>query len=434
MSNRSGRTAAWLAGALAAGLAWRLLLALVVVPAWEAETGIAQSPDAYPSLARSLLEDGVLGYGSEGASPTTVRGPGFPAWLALGILAGGARSWWLGLWGGLPGVLAGAWVAALVAREHGAPAAVVAWAVAVLHPLPSLIAARGMGDDFYAALGFGALALWVGALRETRSPQRLGWTVACGLLLAVQMLSRASGILTLLVALGLAGAGLAARNSGPERSSHGIRRGRIATCALLVAVALPLPLAWSLRSSRLEGRPVFVHSLGAYNFWIGEGFDRFGAGDPPSGNYPSIVRFALSQAGPGFDAARFTYRSLTPGRAAELDGKLAQAARDRIAADPVGYAARVARGVPAYWFRAQTSRRTLQYALVVAPVLLLAAIGVSSAARSPLGLQLLAALALHNLAYAAVLPAARMSVQVYPALAFLAGAGVSRLARGVRGS
>jgi hypothetical protein len=334
---------------------------------------------------------------------------------------GSERSWWLAFWGGLPGVLAGVWLAAVVARQHGPVAAAVAWAVAVVHPLPSLVAARGMGDDFYAALGFGALCLWVGALAETRRRQRLGRTLVAGLLLALQILSRATGLLTLVAALSCA---MLARRS----------RAGFASSLLLAAVALSLPLAWSIRSSRLEGRAVFVHSLGAYNFWIGEGFDRFGPGDGPSGNYPRIVEYALSQAGSGFETERFTYASLTPREAAALDTALAHAARERIERDPAGYAARVLRGVRAYWFQAQTSRRTAQYALVVAPVLLLAAIGARTALRSPLGLQLFVALALHNLAYAAVLPAARMSVQVYPALAYLAGAGAGRLARMVRGS
>ena len=39
---------------------------------------------------------------------------------------------------------------------------------------------------------------------------------------------------------------------------------------------------------------------------------------------------------------------------------------------------------------------------------------------------------LHNVAYAALLPMARMSVQVYPALAYLAGAGTLWLAERLR--
>jgi hypothetical protein len=67
--------------------------------------------------------------------------------------------------------------------------------------------------------------------------------------------------------------------------------------------------------------------------------------------------------------------------------------------------------------------------LLVIPVLALAAAGVRRAAAEPLGRALLLTLVVHNLAYAAVLPMARMSVQVYPALACLAGAGAARIAQ-----
>jgi hypothetical protein len=407
-------------GILAAGLLWRLLLAFVLVPMWEARTGVASAPDAYPLLARSLVTEGTLGYAPVGASPTTVRGPGFPAWLAVSVAAGADNPRWLGLWGGLPGLLAGAWLASLLARRWCAIAGIVGGAVAVLHPLPSLIASRVMGDDFYGALGFAALALWTNALgSEDRRRGAVG-AVAAGLLLAVQMLARASGLLTLFVAI-------------VYMLWRG--RGKFVLGVILAAVALLPPLGWSIRTSRLEDRPVFVHSLGAYNFWIGEGFDRFGTGKPPSGNYPRIVRFALSQAGPEFEDERFWYAGLEPLRAAELDARLAHAARQRIADDPLGYARRVLEGIPAFWVRAMTTSRTLQYAVAVVPVLLLAALGIRSVLRDPLGVQLLLVLAAHNLAYAAVFPAARMSVQVYPALAYLAGAGAAaslrRLGRAV---
>jgi len=254
--------------------------------------------------------------------------------------------------------------------------------------------------------------VWTNALGAKDRRRGAIGAVAAGLLLAVQMLARASGILTLFVAIGY----MLWRG-----------RGKFALGVVLAAVALVPPLAWSVRTSRLEDRPVFVHSLGAYNFWIGEGFDRFGTGNPPSGNYPDIVRFALAQAGPDFEDERFWYAGLEPLRAAELDLRLAHAARRRIADDPAGYALRVVKGIPAYWVRATTTSRTLQYAVAVVPVLLLAGLGVRRALGDPLGVQLLLVLAVHNVVYAAVFPAARMSVQVYPALAYLAGVGVAAL-------
>jgi hypothetical protein len=402
---------------LLVGLLWRAFLAFGAVPAWEARAGVGSTPDAYPLLAQTLVERGTFGYAGAGASPTTVRGPGFPMWLAASVALGLDDPRWLAFWGGLPGVLAGAWLASWCARTWGFFAGLTAGAVAVLHPLPSLVASRAMGDDFYAALGFGGLALWVAALQSATVRRSALLTLAAGALLGLQILARASGVLTLLVA----GAALLG-----GRRDRGRRAG---LAALLAGVALAPALAWSVRTSRLEGRPVFVHSLAAYNFWIGEGFHRMGAGEPPSGNYPEIVRFALARAGPDFAQEGFWYASLEPRRAAELERRLGAAARERLLRDPLGYAVRVVQGIPAYWFAAQTRARALQYAWVVVPVLVLAALGVRRAAAESLGRLLLLTLVAHNLAYAAVLPAARMSVQVYPALACLAGAGAARIAQ-----
>lgn len=401
-------------GILAVGLFWRLVLCVFVVPLWEARANVAPTPDAYPTLARTLLDDGTLGYAPFGASPTTVRGPGFPIWLAVGILVGGDDPRWLGLWGGLPGIAVAAWLTWLVARRFGAAPGIVAGAVAALHPLPSLISARVMGDDFYAALGFAGLAVWCIALRSPGDKAGAWWAVAAGMLLAMQMLTRASGLLTLVAALIV---GLVPRKR------------RAGLSLLLVAVALLPPLLWSVRTSRLEARPVFVHSLGAYNFWIGEGFDRYGAGEGPAGNWGEILPFVLAQAEiDGAEAQGFWYVELDPREAAALDSKLGRAAVERITRDPVGYVARWVKGLARYWYQAQTGRRSLQYLLVAVPVLLLAFAGIrrlraAGGARDPLGSLLLLAVVLHNVAYAALLPTARMSVQVYPAIAYLAGAG-----------
>ena len=394
-----------------AGLLWRALLAFVAVPAWEARSGVASTPDAYPVLAASLVERGSFGYGDVGANPTTVRGPGFPLWLAASVLVGLDDRRWLAFWGGLPGILAGAWLAGWCTRRWGILAGAVAGAVAVMHPLPGLIASRAMGDDFYGALGLAACALCCASV-DAAQGRRAPWLAAgAGAALALQMLARASGLLTLIVVA----------------LSWQRLKGRALPAALLFGIALAPPLLWSVRTSGLEGRAVFVHSLAAYNFWVGEGLHRFGPGDPPSGNYPRAVRFALDRAGPDFADDRFWYAGLEPRRAAELERRLSSAAVGRVTSDPAGYAGRVIKGVGSYWFGAQTRTRSLQYAALVLPVLLLAGFGVRRALQEPLGRMLLATLLLHNLATAAMLPAARMSVQVYPALACLAAAGAATL-------
>jgi hypothetical protein len=380
------------------------------VPGWEASTGIAATPDAYPTLARSLLDHRCLGYEPERVGPTTARGPAFPAWLAIGMSLGGDDPRWLGFWGGLPGLLLGALLTQVAARRLGTVAALLTGAVAVAHPLPSLIAARVMGDDFYAALGCAALLAWWRATEAAGARRAYGWLAIAALLLSLQMLARSTGLLT------LAAAGVTCMRRPGTRLRHVL---------LLALLALAPPLAWSVRSSVLEGRPVFVHSLFFYNFWVGEGIDRHGAGDPPSGNWNQIVGDVYGKA--GWTGNALWYGTLAPTQLAELERRLGAAAFERIREDPAGYLGRCLRGLARFWFQAGTRSRTLQYVALVLPLVVLAAIGAASCRRDPLAMLFLTAIVLHNLAYAAVLPAARMSVQVYPELSYLVGAGAARL-------
>lgn len=417
------RPATWVAKAwlplviLLAAALWRLLLCWLVVPWWETSSNIAPTPDAYPTLARSLLHQHVLSYLPLDGQPTTARGPGFPAWLALGMLIGGEDPRWLGFWGGLPGLLLGALVANLAARRFGMMAGAVSATVAVAHPLPSLIAARVMGDDFYAALGCAGLLAWNRVLQKDGQRRARWWVALAGALIGLQMLTRSTGLLTLLAAL------LVCLWLPGSRLRH---------CLLLALIALTPPLLWSLRSSTLEGRPVFVHSLFFYNFWVGEGLDRYGAGEPPAGNWDRIVSDVYRQADWPTEGHALWYGTLEPRRMAELESRLGRAAVLRIRHDPLGYIGRCARGLFRFWFQAGTSRRTQQYLAVVLPVLFLAALGswkqaVPPGRRNLLGTLFLLTIVLHNVAYAVVLPAARLSVQVYPELAYLAGAGAAYL-------
>ena len=392
----------------------RIVLACAIVPQYEKRAGVPSDPDAYLVLAGSLLDHGSLGFGSQGADPTTVRGPAFPAWLALGILALGDDPRWIGIWSGIPGVLVAAAIAFVLKRRASTLAAVVGGSIAAIHPLPAFVASRVMGDDFTGATGVAGLLLWDVALREERPGRSFVWSAGAGLLLAVQMLARATGILTLGAAAGLA---LARRPRRP------------ALLALLAVVALLPPLAWSVRSSRLEGRFVFVHSLGAYNFWLGEAFDRFGKQGEGGAGWGEAKRFALAQAGrSGDEAVRFWYGDLTPRQAAELDSGLARSAWDRIVRDPAGYLARFGRGLAFFWYRAETIHsRSLQYLIVALPVLILSVAGAAASIRrggdgASLAALLVTFILLHNVAYAATIPMARMSMQVYGALAYLAGA------------
>lgn len=412
---------------VAAGLAWRLLCSGVILPRWEHAAEAASYPDLYPYLAEELLRSGELGYGSHGATPTTARGPGFPVWLALGILIGGSGPAWLGFWSGVPAVLAGSFLAGALLRRYGPAAGGIGYAVVVLHPLPSLLTSRVMGDEFYAACGFFAAVAWLGALRG-HGRRSIVLTLLAALLLGAHTLTRSSGLITLAVLL-LAGSGLTRLAPRPGLT-------------LLLAVLTLLPVAaWSLRSSRLEHRPVLVQSLTWYNFWVGEGFDRFGQGwiEPDAwGKTLDLIRSRGALLDD--EAVPFHYAGLTPIQTASMERALGKAALRRIVDDPAGYALRVVRGIPRFWIQAQSRTRTVQYAMGVLPVILLAGAGLfTTIANRTAAAHCVAVSALiiaaHNLACAAILPMARMSIEIYPYLGYLAAIGAVScigLLRGIR--
>lgn len=395
---------------IAVSLAARAAAGIVYVPAWESR-GIAAFPDRYPVLAASLLDRGEFGYAPEGATPTTARGPGFALWLALGMAAGGRSQGWIALWASLPGALAAGLVARLLLRDAGPAAALVGGLLAGLHPLAVFTSARGMSDEFVGALLLAATAL---ALREGEAEHEraLRSALVAGALLAVAILARATAILALVA--------IAAAWIVKGKNKRAL--------ALLAAVALLPPLAWSVRSSALEGRPVFVHSLAAYNWWCGEVLETRGLAIRRGETSRAMIETIVAKGEVGRDRARFWYGTLAPRETASMERALAAAAVERVREDPFAYAVRVLRGTAWFWIRGETRERTLQYAALVLPVLALAAVG---AVRGRMGLAA-AIVLLHVLAYAAVYPSARMAMQVWPLVAWMAGRGVRRFSPAVK--
>jgi hypothetical protein len=178
---------------------------------------------------------------------------------------------------------------------------------------------------------------------------------------------------------------------------------------------------------------VFVHSLAGYNFWFGEAYHRLGAGRTAGETRKLAMGLMAEQcAMPGLADPGFWYARLTPRETAEMERCLVRAAARRVLGDPAGYVARFGLGIARFWFAADDPSRSRQYGLLVAPLLagaLLGAVAVLRPGATPdlLGSSLVLLVVLHNLAYAGTWPMARMSVQVYPAVAYLAGAGLGGL-------
>jgi len=401
----------------------RLLVCFVLLPRWEATQGVGRFPDGYPYLAQSLLDEGTLGFGPwGGASPTTVKGPGFPLWLALGIAAGGDNPGWLGFWSGVP-TLALAWFLGRAAlRRFGIVPACAAIAVTTLHPVAVVMTSRVLPDEFYGALGMGACLALVCAARAATTRTKLALAALSAALLAGHMVARSTGILTVFAIV------LAA----PLLAGTRIR------LALGIAIfALVPPALWSARSSLLEGRPVWVHSLAAYNFWVGEAFDRHGSGWNDARRWQAAVDLLVEQGGIAPEQrAGFHYANLTPRDVAAMETTLQKAAARLIQEQPLRYLGRCARGLYRFWIQSQSRARTIQYAVVVVPLLALAAIGTGRLLRGDppeaIGVLCLGVIVLHNIAYAMILPMGRFSVEVCPHTAWLAAAGSAALLTRVR--
>ena len=209
------------AAVLAVALAWRIVLAIWLVPAWESAVNRAPLPDRYPLLAQSIVEGGPFGFVEQGARPSTLRGPGFPLWLAAGMVIGGDDPRWLGCWTALLPALAAALVAGLAARRYGRLPGLVAGAITGLHPIATMASARTMSDEFFAALAvFGVLSL-VAAIVCRAAGAGLGVGCSRRLLARLGDPDPHSGVLMLGAALPRSGRGCGA----------GVRAGPRSPCA-----------------------------------------------------------------------------------------------------------------------------------------------------------------------------------------------------------
>lgn len=389
----------------AVGLAARLVVATILVPRAEHAAHLAPDADRYSELGASLLDRGELGFAPPGASPTSVRGPIFPGWLALGMTLSRSMRW-IALWANVPGLIAAIAIALLLERSHGAIAAWSGGLIAAVHPLACFASARVLPDEFYGAVLFLGIAAWAAASRGERAWER--WAALAGILLAAAALTRVTAL------------GVFAALALPRGS-----RKAVAIAALVAA--LPLA-AWTVRTTTLAGAPTLVESLPGYNFWLGESADRTGFASGYGESRHRAHELMSREAGATeLDAPMFRYATLDPVEAHLFDAKLARAARAYVAAHPIAYAKRCVAGVFWFWCRAETAARTAQYALVSFPVLLFALAGWRK--TTSLDARMLAAvIVVHVAVYAALCPMARYSVQLAPLLAYLGGIGVSALA------
>jgi hypothetical protein len=251
------------------------------------------------------------------------------------------------------------------------------------------------------------LILWRSAIETGSGRDVVSRAALAAAALSVAALARTTAVLVIAGILG---------------SALFVRPRRVLAFGVLLLVSVGVLGAWTWRTSSLVGRPAFVESLAGYNFWLGEAAERYGfAADFGQARERAHELMAVEAGTPETRSPSFLYVTLPPRQAREFDEKLVRAGIRSIAARPGAYAKRVAAGVLWFWVRAETATRTFQYTLVAIPLVALGLFGLARGGSGPLAAILLA----HVVVYAAICPMARYSVQVYPLLCYLAGAGIS---------
>lgn len=279
---RVPRSRSWLLVAVAVGLAARLAFSLL----WWVDKPLTLDEQEYVTLGKNLASGRGLVYDEDGLEHFG-RPPGYPAFLAVILAAGGdvtaARA--------VQSITSAATIvviAVLAAEVAGPPAALVAAAIAAVHlPLVSLPAYM-LSETLYSFLALGAAAL----LARTLSRGGRGLDFATGIATGLAMLVRSAA----LPWVGLVAAAL-------------VLRGRAGSAITVVLGAVLVVAPWAAFKSHQSGRFMLVASDGGVNFWTGNNPVAVGEGDMSSSPELERANAAIRAAHPdlGYDALEAVY-------------------------------------------------------------------------------------------------------------------------------
>jgi 4-amino-4-deoxy-L-arabinose transferase-like glycosyltransferase len=174
-----------------------LLVALVIrlaAVAW-VHDGYAPLTDAksFDTIASSIADG--HGYGDSTipgvVGPSAYRAPAWPAVLSVAYIVGGSHSWTLGLVEeAFIGTLLVGMVGVVAARVFGRRVALVAMALAAIHPTLVLYGTSLMLEPLLVTLELAAIAA---ALEHRRQPRGILWPVAAGVAIGLAVLTREIG-------------------------------------------------------------------------------------------------------------------------------------------------------------------------------------------------------------------------------------------------
>ncbi|PYV74546.1 MAG: hypothetical protein DMG97_08385 [Acidobacteria bacterium] len=221
----------------------------------------------YGEIAKNWLQHGIYGLGGPGEiSPTYIRLPGYPAFIALIFSIFGIDHYRAVLVGQVLVDLGTCFLCADIARRvFGPKASKIAFLLAALCPFLADYSAAALTETFEVFFTVLALNLAINAL----SNQRKGSWAACGAACGAAMLLRPDGAL-LVIAVEIYVIAVFIRNRHAT-----VREPRLQSAILLLAVAI-LPLCpWTLRNWRVFHRfqPLAPRYANEENEFVPMGFN-----------------------------------------------------------------------------------------------------------------------------------------------------------------
>ena len=309
----------------------------------------------YGDIAKNWLQHGVYGLSGDVLSPTYIRVPGYPAFLAAVFALFGMEHYRAALALQMLFDVGTCFLIADMARRViSARAAQAAFVLAALCPFFASYAAAALAETlevFFTALALDFVLIGLDALaRDDRGQGRLAPWLACGLATGVAMLLRPDGgLLLAAVALYLAWIGF-------RRVQNHLPAHRVIAAGLIFVTAAVLPLApWTARNLRTFHRfqPLAPRYANEEDAFVPMGFNRWVK--TWIADYTSVEEIYWNIPGETVDAGKLPNRAFDSEAqreltlqlldeynaslhvSPELDAKFAQLAEERIRAAPLRY-------------------------------------------------------------------------------------------------
>jgi 4-amino-4-deoxy-L-arabinose transferase-like glycosyltransferase len=313
--------------------------------------GVTTDSFVYGDIAKNWLQHGIYGLsGINEISPTYIRLPGYPAFLAAVFAIFGMEHYRAALILQLLVDLGTCLLITDLARRLiSAQAARFAFLLAALCPFLANYAANALTETWEVFFTVLALDLAVRGLQASDGPGTRTW-VGCGLAVGAAMLLRPDGGL-LLVAIVAYLLVTSLRNLRASKPAPHLRRG----CLVMVLVSLALLVPWSLRNLHIfhQFMPLAPRYANEENAFVPMGFNRWVK--TWIVDYTSVEEIYWVVPGKAVDAEQLPSRAFdSPAQQAqtqqlldeynntlhmtpELDARFAALAAERVHASPLRY-------------------------------------------------------------------------------------------------